>query len=133
MRFLMSERGVPVVFTHENPRREAAPSGARLTVYVPGNSLFHRMRNRALSGASTLRGAIEQLRLRLPQAWRVVEATDARQVTIVIRAPDSRVAHLAVVSRRRIEPKDVTGIVPAGRPTRSRASVVFVTAPLPSP
>jgi len=133
MRFLMSERGVPVVFRPENPRREVAPSGAPLTVYVPGNSLFHRMRNRAVSGASSLRGAIEQLRLRLPQAWRVVEAAQARQATIVIRAPDSRVAHLAVVSRRRIEPKDVTGIVPAGRPMRSHASMVLVTAPFLSP
>ncbi len=63
----------------------------------------------------------------------MVEATHAHDATIVIRAPDSRVAHLTVVSRRRIEPKDVTGIVPAGRPTRSRASVVFVTAPFLSP
>jgi len=133
MRSLMSERGVPVVFRPENPRREVAPGGAPLTVYVPGNSVFHRIRNRAVSGASTLRGVIEQLRLRLPQAWRVVEATQARQATIVIRAPDSRVAHLAVVSRRRIEPKDVTGIVPAGRPTRSRANEVLVTAPFLSP
>ena len=112
----MGERGVPVVFRPENPRREEAPSGAPLTVYVPGNSLFHRMRNRAVSGASSLRGAIEQLRLRLPQAWRVVEAAQARQATIVIRAPDSRVAHLAVVARRRIEPKDIGGIVPIARP-----------------
>jgi hypothetical protein len=91
------------------------------------------MRNRAVSGASGLRGAIEQLRLRLPQAWRVVEAAHAAQATIVIRAPDSRVAHLAVVSKRRIEPKDVTGIVPAGPPMRSRTSVVLVTAPFLSP
>lgn len=133
MRFLMSERGVPVVFSPENPRREVALSGAPLTVYVPGNSLFHRMRNRAVSGASSLRGAIEQLRLRLPQAWRVAEATHAAEGTIVIRAPDSRVAHLAVVSRRRIEPKDIGGIVPIARPTRSRASVLLVTAPFLSP
>jgi hypothetical protein len=91
------------------------------------------MRNRAVSGASTLRGAIEQLRLRLPQAWKVVEAAHAAQATLVIRAPDSRLAHLAVVSRRRIEPKDIGGIVPVARPTRSRASVLLVTAPFLSP
>jgi len=129
----MTGRGVPVVFRPENPRRGVAPSGASLTVYVPGKSLFHKMRNRSISGTGGARGAIEQLRLRLPQAWRVAEVARARETTIVIRAPDSKVAQLVVVSRRRIEPKDVSSILPTARPQRFRASAVLVTAPFLSP
>jgi len=129
----MSERGVPVVFTPEKLRREAAPRASGLTVYVPGKSLFHEMRNRVGSGTDGLRGAVQQLRLRLPPTWRVMEAARVREATIVLRAPDSKVAQLVVVSRRRIELSDVAGILPAGRAQRSRANAVLVTAPFLSP
>jgi len=129
----MTERGVPVVFRPENPRREAATRGSSLTVYVPGKSLFHDMRNRVGSGTDGLRGAVQQLRQHLPPTWSVAEAARVHEATIVIRAPDSRLVQLVVVSRRRIEPKDVAGILPTGRPQRSRATAVLVTAPFLSP
>jgi len=129
----MTERGVPVVFRPENRRREAAPRGSGLTVYVPGKSLFHEMRNRVGSGTDGIRGAVQQLRRRLPPTWKVTQAARVREATIVIRAPDSRVAQLVVVSRRSMEPRDVAGILPTGRVQRSRANAVLVTAPFLSP
>src|SRR5712691_11343003 len=130
---LMTERGVPVVFRPENPRRVAARSRTGVTVYVPGKSLFHEMRNKVGSGTGGLRGAVQQLRQHLPPTWRVAEAARGHEAIIVIRAPDSRLAQLVVVSRRRIEPKDVAGILPTGRSQRSRATAVLVTAPFLSP
>lgn len=118
-----------VVFRPENPRSEAAPRGPNLTVYVPGKSLFHGGRNTVLSGTAGLRGIVQQLQLRLPSTWKVAQGARVREATIVIRAPDSRVAQLDVVTGRRIEPRDVAGILPAERSQSSRATAVLVTAP----
>ena len=85
---LMSERGVPVIFRPENPRRETAAHGASL-VYVPRNRPFHKTRNRVASGTAGLRGAVQQLGLRLPSTWTVAQATRTQEATIIIRAPDS--------------------------------------------
>src|SRR5712692_6135743 len=77
--------------------------------------------------------AVQQLRQHLPPTWSVAEAARVHEAIIVIRAPDSRLAQLVVVSRRRIEPRDVAGVLPTGRRQRSRATEVLVTAPFLSP
>lgn len=95
--------------------------------------MFHAARNNANCGTRRIGGVVHQLRQRLPATWSVSEGVHARETTIIIRAPDSRVAQLLVLAMRRIEPKDVGGILPATRPQRSRASAVLVVAPFLSP
>ncbi len=102
-------------------------------MYVPGSSPFHTMRNGGRAGTQALHGAVDQLRQRLPPTWKVGEGPRTGEATIIIRSPDARVAQLLVVSRRRIEPKDVAGILPTIAPRRSRTSAVLVKAPFLSP
>jgi hypothetical protein len=102
-------------------------------VYVPGTGLFHNMRNRPLSGTAGLRGAVQQLRLRLPSTWKVAEGPHVREATLVIRAPDWRLARFVVIWRQSIEPRDVAGLLPTARAQRSRATAVLVVAPFLSP
>ncbi len=102
-------------------------------VYVPGKKLFHNTRNRLLAETAGLRAALQQLRLHFPSTWKVAEGGHLREATIVIRAPDSRLARFVVISRQSIEPRDVAGILPAVRSRSSRVSAVLVTAPFLSP
>ena len=125
----MAERGVRVVFKPENSREQSASRGTRLTVFVPEKSVFHMARNSSTSGTAALRGMIRLLRQRLPANWRLSEAAhQERHAALIIRSPDSRVAHLRVVWSRRIEPKDVARIVPPHR-QRPRATNVLVGGP----
>lgn len=104
-----------------------------MTVYVPGKPLFHTMRNRTTSGTDMTRMAVRQLRSYLPATWRLTECGPAREAAIVLRAPDSRVAHVVVLSKRRIDPKDVASILASGRAYRRRASALLVAASFLSP
>lgn len=130
----MAERGVPVVFRPENPPRQSARSGPAVRVHVPEKRLFHVARNNAIAGTHGVRAVVQLLRQRLPTSWRVSEgAHHDREATVVIRAPDSKIAQPVLVSLRRIEPRDVAGILSAASPRRSRASALLVTAPFLSP
>jgi hypothetical protein len=57
----------------------------------------------------------------------------AQQATIIIRSPDSRVAHLRAIARRRIEPKDVAVMMSSAVLARPRVRPLFVTAAFLSP
>jgi hypothetical protein len=127
------EKSVRIAFKPEKPRHRPAPTGAGVTVYVPGKALFHTVRNRATSGTDVTRIAVRQLRKHLPATWRLTEGPSGSEATIVLRAPDSRVAHVVVVSKRRIEPKDVAAILTSARVQRPRISTFLVAAPFLSP
>jgi hypothetical protein len=106
---------------------------SELTIFVPEKRVFHAVRN-TLSHAPGLRGALPQLRRRLPANWSVAASVSAPTgPAIVIRSPDGRTARLLVVSRSRFEPKDVAGVVAAPAPTRSSSRAILVTAPFLSP
>jgi hypothetical protein len=77
--------------------------------------------------------AVQQLRKYLPATWRLTEGPTCREATIILRAPDSRVAHVVVVSKRRIDPKDVAVILTTVRAERSRVGALLVAAPFLSP
>ena len=129
----MIERGVRIDFNPESPRHRGAPTRAGVTVYVPGKRLFHTVRNRTTSGTDGIRSAVQQLRKYLPATWRLTEGPTCREATIVLRAPDSRVAHVVVVSKRRIDPKDVAVILTSARAESSRVGALLVAAPFLSP
>jgi hypothetical protein len=76
---------------------------------------------------------VQQLRKYLPATWRLTEGPTCREATIILRAPDSRVAHVVVVSKRRIDPKDVAVILTSARAERSRVGPLLVAAPFLSP
>jgi hypothetical protein len=95
--------------------------------------VFHRSRNRIGSGTETLLAAVRQLRQHLPESWSVSENPRTSEATIVMRSPDSKVAHLLVVAKRKIEPKDLAGILPSANVHRARVATLLVTAPFLSP
>jgi hypothetical protein len=80
----------------------------RATIRVPENRLFHDAWNSAQVG---LRGALPQLQRILPAGWSVEGGPGraAREQSLVLRAPDGRVARVAVIARSRFEPRDAAG------------------------
>jgi hypothetical protein len=78
------------------------------TIRVPENRVFHDAWNSAVVG---LRGALPHLQRVLPDGWSAAEGPRAsvRELSIVVRAPDGRAAHLRVISRHRFEPRDIAG------------------------
>ena len=76
-----------------------------LTRTVPGNRLFHDMRNSVTDGTDIPTGTLELLSRRLPPSWRIVGRGSGGAITL--RAPDGSTGRMTVVNRRRLDPRDV--------------------------
>ena len=98
---------------------------------VPKTGMFHMMRNGSAGGTTSSRSAADALRERLPPGWSVeLRPGTNGGVQLTLRASDGRRAKLAVVSRKRVSPKDVPHLV---RQAEGAAGQLLLVAPFLSP
>jgi len=86
------------------------------------------MRNKPFSGTGELGTPLELVAERLPPSWRLLKAPGAGAVSV--RAPDGTTGRLAVLGRRKLEPKDVLALRVA---SKDSLRGTLVTAPFLSP
>lgn len=118
------------------------PNGcSTLTFAVPRSKLFHMMRNREISETDLLRFILESLKARLPESWGAFLDTEPDQgdsssrwrpdALLKIRTPQGGEGTFIVEMKRRVDPKDVAGILEQVR--RYGPDVPVVLAPFLSP
>ena len=100
-----------------------------MTCCVPETRLFHVMRNTVLPGTGELGTTLRLVAERLPPSWRLAR-TPSGSSAVSLRAPDGTTARLAVLRRRKLEPKDVLTLRAA---SKGDLRGTLVTAPFLSP
>ena len=112
-----------------------------LTKLVPGNSLFHTMRNRLFYGTESdlITCVIRALGKRLPPTWSLAElgrqegwGKDRPDAVVRLQSPEGKTTDIVLAVKRIIDPKDVPTVIAQAR-RLARGRVIWVAAPFLSP